>query len=192
MQKEYQPEYPLLYSIQGYRYCNLLLGQGKHREVQDRASQTLEWVKQASIDVLSAALDDLSLGRAHLAEAQEKGTGDITQATAHLDRAVDGLRHAGEQEFIARGFLARAALRRVRSDFERARRDLDEAMTIAERGQMGLHRADGHLEYARLHLAMGNEPEAREHLASAKEMVGRMGYHRRDGEVAELEERLGG
>ena len=63
-------------------------------------------------------------------------------------------------------------------------------MAIAERGQMGLHRADAHLGYARLSLAMGDEPEARERLATAKEMIGRMGYHRRDGEVVELEERL--
>ncbi len=38
---------------------------------------------------------------------------------------------------------------------------------------------------------MDDEPEARKHLATAKEMVGRMGYRRRDGEVAELEARLG-
>jgi len=55
---------------------------------------------------------------------------------------------------------------------------------------MGLFQADGHLEYARLHLATGDESEARERLATASEMVGRMGYPRRDGEVAELEERL--
>ena len=55
---------------------------------------------------------------------------------------------------------------------------------------MGLHQADAHLENARLYLAMGEEAEAREHLATAKEMIGRMGYHRRDGEVAELEGRL--
>ena len=81
-------------------------------------------------------------------------------------------------------------MHRVRSDFERVRRDLDEAMAIAKRGEMGLHQADGHLGYARLYLAMGEEAEAREHLATARKMVGRMGYHRRDGEVAELEARF--
>ncbi len=35
---------------------------------------------------------------------------------------------------------------------------------------------------------MGDKRKAREHLDKAKEMVERMGYHRRDGEVAELEE----
>ena len=63
-------------------------------------------------------------------------------------------------------------------------------MTIAERGGMGLYQADAHLEYARLHLAMGEKPEARAHLATAREMVEDMGYHRRDGEVAELEAQL--
>ena len=103
---------------------------------------------------------------------------------------MDGLRQAGHQQELPRGLLARAALHRVPGDVERARRDLDEAMEIAERGQMGLHQADAHLGYARLYLAMGEKPEARERLARAKEMIGRMGYHRRDGEVAELEERL--
>ncbi len=33
MQKDLQSEYHFLYSLQGFRYCDLLLGQGKHREV---------------------------------------------------------------------------------------------------------------------------------------------------------------
>ena len=63
-------------------------------------------------------------------------------------------------------------------------------MSIAERGGMELFQADAHLEYARLYLAMGDKPKARGHLATAKEMVARMGYHRRDREVAELEAQL--
>ena len=72
----------------------------------------------------------------------------------------------------------------------RARRDVDEAMAIAERGGMGLHQADAHLGYAWLYLTMEDEAEAREHLVTAKEMIGRMGYHRRDGEVDDLEKQL--
>lgn len=75
-------------------------------------------------------------------------------------------------------------------EFDKARRDLDEAMTIAERGEMGLHKADCRLGYARLFLDMGNKEKASEELAIVKEMIGKMGYHRRDGEVKELEERL--
>jgi len=73
---------------------------------------------------------------------------------------------------------------------------------------MGLHLADFHLEASRLHLAQHKTGEsfapesteartispipnthleaAKAHLKTAKEMVNKMGYHRRDSEVAEL------
>jgi tetratricopeptide (TPR) repeat protein len=189
MQKERQPQLPLFYSVQGFRYCDLLLGQGKVQEVQDRAGQTLEWAKKY-LGLLPIALDYLSLGRAHLLQAQQEGTGDFTQAAAHLDRAVDGLRQAGMQEFIIRGLLAWAELRRVTGSLDRARADLEEALSIATRGGMRLHQADCHLEYARLHLACSEKEKARQSLSKAKEMIEEMGYHRRDGEVAELEGEL--
>jgi SIR2-like domain/AAA ATPase domain len=44
-QKRKQPEYPLLYSVRGYGYCDLLLANGNHAAARDRASQTLEWGK---------------------------------------------------------------------------------------------------------------------------------------------------
>ena len=114
----------------------------------------------------------------------------IVSAASELDQAVTGLRQAGTQDHIPRGLLARAALRRVTADFDRARHDLDEALVIATRGGMRLHEADCHLEYARLFVAMGDAAQAREHFAVAKRMVGEMGYGRRGGEVAELEAAL--
>ena len=141
------------------------------------------------------ALIHLSLGRVHLLQAQQEETGDpstglrtgFTQAAAYLNQAVDGLRQAGQQEFIALGLLARSALCRVAGSLDRARADLEEALSIATRGGMRLHQADCHLEYARLHLACGEKEKARHSLAQAKDMIEEMGYHRRDGEVAELE-----
>ena len=193
MQKERDPQYPLLYSLGGFRYCDLLLGQGEVREVQNRATETLEWAKQLvyvgrGLGLWDIALDHLSLGRAYLLQAQREGSRDYAQATAYLERAVDGLRQAGTQHELPRGLLARAALRRVMGSLDQARADLDEAMSIATRGGMRLHEADCHLEYARLHLACGEKEEARQSLAKAKAMIEEMGYHRRDGEVAELEE----
>jgi tetratricopeptide (TPR) repeat protein len=192
LQKEQQPEYPFLYAIQGYRYCDLLLGQEKVEEVKRRADFGLEVSRKAGLSLLAIALDHLSLGRAHLLQALQEDSGDYTQAATHLDQAVDGLRAAGMQDELPHGLLARAALRRASGDFDRARADLDEATTIAERGGMRLHQADCHLEYARLYLAVGEEDQAREHLAVAKAMIEEMGYHRRDGEVGELEEALRG
>ncbi len=63
-------------------------------------------------------------------------------------------------------------------------------MTIAERGEMGLHQADCHLEYARLYLAMGRNEDARRCLDTARGMVEKMGYHRRDKDIMEIEAQL--
>ena len=72
----------------------------------------------------------------------------------------------------------------------KAQNDLDEAFVIATRGGMRLFEADCHLSYARLALAQGDKAQAREHLATAKALIERTGYHRRDGEVKELEEMI--
>jgi tetratricopeptide (TPR) repeat protein len=186
MQKEDQPEYPLLYSLRGYQYCDLLLGQGKVQEVQERAAHAIE-IARRNKWLADIALDNLSLGRAYLAQVLEEGTGEYSQAAGPMEEAVNGLRAAGDQELIVRGLLARAALRRALGEFKRAEADLEEAAAIAGRGEMRLYLADCGLEYARLYLAQGQGDQAGQHLARAKAMIEETGYHRRDGEVAELE-----
>jgi tetratricopeptide (TPR) repeat protein len=189
IQKRDAPEYPVLYSLQGFRYCELLLGQGRVREVKDRAARALEWASLQKF-VLDIALDNLSLGCAWMLEAEPEYAPDMTRATEFLRRAVDGLRQAGAIEFIPRGLLARAALHRVKANHTRAERDLAEALRISTRCGMGLHLADCHLESARLQLAQGNRDKAREHWETAKKMIDRMGYHRRDRDVDELAQKL--
>jgi len=182
MQKTRQSECPLLYSFQGFQYCDLLLTRGEYGDAHRRALQAMEWVT-ARGRLQDIGLDNLSLGRALLLRARDGQTDDLDDAATHLDRAVDGLRDAGVQEFVARGLLGRAELCRCRRKFERAKRDLDEATTIAERGGMRLHEADCHLEHARLYMAMDKKDEARTHLTTAREMIEEMGYHRPDAEV---------
>jgi tetratricopeptide (TPR) repeat protein len=182
IQKERQPGYPLLYSFQGYLYCDLLLAHGQREEVHRRAAQTLEWVKRQAW-LLDIALDHLSLGCALPPESEE--------AAAHLNEAVDGLRKAGQDDQLPRGLLARAALRRQRGDFAAAHRDLDEVFALATRSSMRLHLTDYHLEQARLLLAQGDRDKARRHLDTAKQLIAATGYRRRDGEAAELETQLG-
>jgi hypothetical protein len=115
---------------------------------------------------------------------------------------------------LPRGLLARAAFRRSVGDLEGAARDLDEVEEISEPGPMRLHLCDMALERARLAFARieafaplngliddsspkplppGAEEsatltkEARVNLATARELIERCGYHRRDEELAELE-----
>jgi tetratricopeptide (TPR) repeat protein len=190
IKQEMQPGYPLLYSLPGFRYCELLLSQGQVEEARRRATQMLAWTTQAGGWLLDIALDHLILGRAVLQAHLQDSSTALADATTHLNQAVGGLRQAGQQDYLPRGLLARAELHRVQGDFAQAQRDLNEAMTIATRSEMGLHQADGHLAYARLHLAMGDTTGARKSLATARAMVDRMGYHRRDAEVQELEKQL--
>jgi tetratricopeptide (TPR) repeat protein len=190
IQKEKQPEYPMMYSLQGFRYCDLLLSQEKYREVLTRALQTLEWAKAGGGSLRDIALDHHSIGRAHLLQALQEGGQDFTQAKEHLNHAVGKLRQSGHQNYIPHGLLAIVELYRAQGEFGKAQHDLDEAMTIVERGGMGLHQADCHLGYARLYLAMGKNEDARKCLDIARGMVEKMGYHRRDRDVGDLEDML--
>ena len=190
MQKERQSQYPILYSILGFRYCDLLLDQEKYQEVQTRVGQTLAWSTPYGV-LLDIALDYLSIGRAYLLQAQREATNDYTEAADYLKRAIEELRESATLPFLPNGLLARAELHRVKDEFDRAQADLEEAMGIAERGSMGLHEADCHLEYARLYLARGEKERARESWATARAMIERMGYHRRDRDVEEIGRELG-
>jgi cellulose biosynthesis protein BcsQ/tetratricopeptide (TPR) repeat protein len=187
MQKEIEPEYSLLYSLSGFRYCDILLDQGLDAAVRERAAKALVVAGQYHW-LLDIALSHLSLGRAHLFAAQRGTAGDLAQAASHIKQAVDGLRHAGDQSYIPLGLLARTALHTHTRAFDLARRDLDEVLTLATRSGFRLHEADAHLGLARLAVAdpSAGPAAAREHLARARAIIEATGYHRRDGELAEL------
>jgi tetratricopeptide (TPR) repeat protein len=151
-----QQAIPILCSVWGYYYCDLLLDQGHSAEVLRRASQAITVAEQNG-DLLSIGLDHLSLGRSHL-------PGSI-EADHHLDQAIDFLRRAGQLDSLPLGLLARGTPH-----------DLDEVFRIASRSGMRLFLAD-------YHLARGN-------LAEAERLINETGYHRRDGELGKLRQRL--
>lgn len=190
MQAERQWEYPLLYSLPGYMYCDMLGGEGEYGKVLERARQTLEWVKLNEVDILSGALDMLSIGRALMGLAN-RGGGDWDEADEWLNKAVDELRESGNQDEIPRGLLARGAMYRCRRMFDEAWRDMEEVFEIAERGGMKLFLVDYNLEAGRVCVAEGDKKGAKEFYEAAKSLVEETGYHRRDGEVLMLEESLG-
>jgi tetratricopeptide (TPR) repeat protein len=224
MQKERQPGCPLLYGVAGFRYCGLLLDASERaawrqilcvnsqpstlhliescRTVSERAAQTVKWLEAARRDLVSAALDRLTLGRAALYAAILKDS-DLRLLISDLspiDAAMDGVRRAGTTHHIPRGLLTRAWLRFVigaRTGPESAQDDLDEAWEIAERGPMKLHMADIHLYRARLfgsrNSEVGSANEAGQYpwespqadLAAAEKLINDCGYHRRDEELAD-------
>ncbi len=89
MQAEMQPDYPLLFSLRGFQYCDLLLAKAEReagkeegerkkeeglalcRPVAERVAKTLDWLTNHSTNAapLDIALDYLTLGRVALYEA---------------------------------------------------------------------------------------------------------------------------
>jgi tetratricopeptide (TPR) repeat protein len=180
-----QPEESTLYSLAGFLHCDLLLDRGAWREVQERAERALA-IAEWNHWIRDIALDHLSLGRAYLLGATANGTLS-EQAREHLGLAVDGLRQAGELDYLPRGLLARADLRRLTNDFRGAEDDLEESLDICTRCELRLLEADTHLGYTRLHLARANPTAARSSLTRARLLIEQTGYHRRDRDLAELE-----
>ena len=221
MQAERQQDYPLLYSQQGFLYCDLHLTEAEraawqvtcsggprppedgdaHRatlqSVSERAAQTLKWMEAWSgASLVTLALDHLTLGRAALYAAILEGL-SLDPCRAHLQQAVAGLRRAGSQDHVPRGFLTRAWLRFLeshRTGTESAQGDLDEAWEIAERGPMKLHMADIHLHRARLFFREAEYPwgSPAADLAAARELIEKCGYGRRKEELEGAERAIRG
>ena len=201
MQAKRQPEYPLLYSLAGFRYCDLLLaaperagwdgsqrsevgGQKSElvavcRAVEKRGAKMFEW-RVPGDPLLDIGLDHLTLGRAALYRAILEQS-EVRNAESEIEQAVAGLRRAGTQNELPRGLLTRAWLRFLKDDPVGARADLDEAWQIAERGSMRLFMADIHLHRARLFRDKGE-------LAKARAMIERCKYWRRKEELEDAEE----
>ena len=234
LEVERRPDYPLLYSVRGFRYCDLLLTEAERgaweamqnsqfsipqsafentcRDVSERAAKTLK-IAESDNWLLDIALDHLTLGRAALYRAQIGGAiapaapmsrqrdrvGDapinleaMATARRELEAAVDGLRRAGQSDYLPRGLLTRAWLRSLIGPYtgaESAQSDLDEAWDIAERGPMPLFLADIHLHRARLFHAVKPYPweSPQKDLAEARRLIEKHGYWRRKGELEDAE-----
>lgn len=202
MQKEDQPEFDLLYSLQGFRYCDWLLAPAEQAawrrvlnqpmskagsgisaglaEVERRAETTLAWVTPQNW-LLDIALDYLTLARVGLIRAIL--TSPLPQPAVvlpHVAEAVNGLRAAGQMDDLPRGLLTASLYHFVRGEPDLALKHLAEAQQIAERGPMPLFLADVHLHRARMF-------KDKTELAKAVHLIRDLGYGRRFEELAEAE-----
>lgn len=159
LQAHADPQDPLLRGMEGYFACDLLIDQGKHTEVFHRAETALEIAEQSKW-LLGIGLAHLSLG--HIRPAGSPA------ARHHLDRAVEFLRHSGNNGHLPRALLARGD-----------EADLAEVFRVAMRSGLRLYLADYHLVQAR-RLASA------QHLSEAEILVTQTGYHRRDEEVQRI------
>jgi hypothetical protein len=190
-----------LYSIRGFRYCNLLLSEAERvawqrwlvapdepstthalacEEVIKRAKQTLNWAEH-NLGPLNIALDHLTLARATLYKSFLTSSEERKSAVNHIAAAVDNFHKAGQAIYIMSSLLTSAWVQLILDDKPGCQADLDEAWEIAERGPMPLFQADIQLTRARLF-------RNRAALAEARRLIEKHVYHRRGGELADAEE----
>ncbi|MDX1965842.1 MAG: DUF4062 domain-containing protein [Planctomycetaceae bacterium] len=179
LQRKRQPEYPLLYSLRGFQYCDLLLAPAEQaaaqhpvcseaagplsrsalsleqtsllNDVEQRATQSIK-IAERNHWLLDIALDHLTLARVALYRGLLTGSPIPSPAdsASPIAQAVAGLRHAGQQQYMPLGLLTSAWTRHATGDAAGAMADLDEAWEIAERGPMPLFMAEVLLYRARL------------------------------------------
>ena len=188
-QKELQPEYPLLYSLRGYHYCDLMLAEGDYVGVRDRATTILQW-ENDSDSLLDRAVVRLALGRAYLGLALSSigsqpslfaARDNARSGLAWVRAAIEGLLAANATHYVPIGLLARAAFHRSVGDWNGAARDLDEVEEISEPGPMRLYLCDMALEGVRLAFA---------HLESFTPLNGLIDDSRLEPVVLDADERM--
>lgn len=216
LQRDDQPTFDLLYSLQGFRYCELILAVAERAawhsqpletpnlkseisaalaEAELRGTRALEIVMNGSRNLLDIALNHLTLSRVALYRAVLSAQSPAVDANPHLAPALDGLRYSNNLDELPKALLTAAHWHALIGDADTARRHLDEAQQIAERGPMPLFLADVHLHRARIFGSLKREvrnlkyadidPHAE--LAAAKSLIEKHHYGRRSQELADAE-----
>ena len=208
-------EYPLLYSVQGFRYCDLLLAASERAawqeiqksevgsqksellkrcgEVEQRAAQTLKWATTQDWP-LDMALDHLTLGCARLYKTVLEH-GSLTASHESLDHAVTGFRRAGTRHYIPRGLLTRAWCSFAEATAHKLRNEHAQAAECEARAHADLdeaweiaERGPMRLHMADIHLQRARLFSDKEELKKARALIEQCGYWRRKEELEDAEE----
>jgi len=175
IQKEWSPRLPLLYSVRGFQFADLLLSLAERSawlailtgdvqqqtvksaheaclEVIERLGQIFSWTTRSQ-GLLSVSLDHLALARAQFYRAQFSD--QSFTVSNHLDSAISialiKSREAKQLDHLPLALLTAGFFHgTLGENLEEAERLLEEAQQIAERGPMPLYLADVHLHRARL------------------------------------------
>jgi hypothetical protein len=181
-----QRRLPVLYSLPGYRYCELLLAVGRHEEARRRSEMTLGWTRGGlGLGLLDEALHSLSLGWATLL-AEPAGEAALSSAEVHFDRALSRFRDAGQRQYLPWGLFGCSELRRRQGRLDAARHFAAEALQISETGKLKTHAVDAWIVRARIELSGEALDPARHALHTARALVEQIGYARWTGELDAL------
>jgi tetratricopeptide (TPR) repeat protein len=209
LQRKWQAQFPLLYGMQGFFYCQALLqpaedfawariGGAVLADPEDvgtitvrvtlRAEQTLAWDTSAGW-LVDMALEHLTLAQARLHSQLLKGASAADPASWRAERELNGHlrealslgRRANYADHLPRFLLTDAWYQFLCGHSDAAEERLAEAQRISERGPMPLFLADVHLTRGRLF-------KLKESVKLARGLIDKHGYgcRRRQLEDAEL------
>jgi DNA-binding winged helix-turn-helix (wHTH) protein/tetratricopeptide (TPR) repeat protein len=170
LEAEFFPDYPILDSVSGYFYCDLLLELGQQAEVLGRAIKCLE-TAEGSSDLISIGLAHLTLGMAYASGSP--------RSAFHVNQAVEFLRSAGALNHLPRALL-----------FRRRERDLKELFRIVTQSGMQLFLADYYIACTKIALDRNDPAETRSNFAAAEAIIQKTGYRRRASELERLREEV--
>jgi tetratricopeptide (TPR) repeat protein len=204
------PRPPFLYSQSLFRYGYYLIETGKAHAILTSSSADPGWGRNRSdSSLLSEAIRLLIIGAAYVSVIED-GSNDATlvgKAAEVLDESINSFRTAGYADYLVRGLLERAHFRRVqgrlhgeRAEFHLALEDLERAEIEADGRAMDLLYVDVLLQKAGTYISMLEGvvrtkkgrllQQANDCLNGAAELIGRLGYKRRDCMLVELRSRL--
>ena len=187
MQKERQPAYPRLYSLQGFQYCDLLLDQGRDAEVRERAARALDVASAAHCAPRHRPRPPLPRPRppprrparrrrrprpGRLPPRSKPSTASAAPASRTTSPSASSPAPPSTPTPAPSPPPATTSTKPSPSPPAAASASTKPTPTSA---------------YARLALAEGDPAAARAHLAAARAIIDATGYHRRDGELADLE-----
>ena len=186
LQSAKYPEYPLLYSLWGFRYYDLLLHQGRWSDVLERLAKTDKWPEMDLHDglgLLDVPLGLLALARCHLAQLDAGQFVNLDQTINLTEEAIGILRDSGKHDFLPLGFLVRAGALRRQAARQRGdhsalshvsrlvEEQLAEAKEIAERCGMICIQIEVAVESCRLAILQEQWVQAHDRIQEAKELV---------------------
>ncbi|WP_353571085.1 hypothetical protein [Candidatus Albibeggiatoa sp. nov. BB20] len=167
------------YSLSSYYHYSFLLHQTENtyeiRQILNFGKKSSEILtEQQGLFVFSNALNQLMLAHCHhILEEQEK-------ANDQFNQAITVLRKAGRIQYFPMFLIDRANFHLQQQNWNDAKRDLDEAECIIQRGDMKLYAVDWHIAMNKCERAMNNEKAALKHKKIAKELIKLTGYKLRE------------
>ena len=161
LQRGLEPKHPLLYSLRGHFYCELLLAKEAWYLVFDRADNILKWIDLGGGTMIDTGLARLAKARALCGFALSGQTERLRSASTDreheiqilLNDSFEMIRAAGTLDLMPCVLLSRIAFHRSKGSWSAAKRELDEVEEIAEAGSMRLYLCDMAIERARLAFA---------------------------------------